>query len=179
MLAAILTLGLTACGGEEASKKSDEDAQQEGTEKDTGKNDKDEQGDSKPAADEQDKDIPTENDENNKHASEEEKPYTEEQEKRLLEVYDNIIEESKNLIVKIEQERNYEMVYVTLADDFTALSVDVRKPLIYDWGHAIQFNTQVKLFYNPNPEDVYVYFVNSKGAFLAETNHLEKGWTVK
>ncbi len=105
--------------------------------------------------------------------------YTEEQEKQLLMAYEEIIDGSEGMIIKIEQEDNYEIINVLLQDEFESLDKNRKQQLIDDWGNRIENNTRAILFGTPAKDFKFVYFKNSKGEHVADTSHLDRGWRVK
>ncbi len=106
-------------------------------------------------------------------------PYTKEQEEGLLEAYNKIIEESEGIIVKIEQEDDYEIINVFLQDEFKYLDKNIKQALVDEWGNKIENNTRSRLFGTGIKEFKYVYFKNLQGEYLADTNHFDRGWKVK
>lgn len=98
----------------------------------------------------------------------------------LREAYDRLIAESDGVIVSIEPEDDYEIVNVRLTDDFAYLPVSLKQQFVDDFGGRIESITRAQMFEGRGSSDfVYVYFVNSRGEFLVETKHLDRGWKAK
>lgn len=105
--------------------------------------------------------------------------FTKDQEDELLVAYDTIIEESEGFITKIESEDNYNIINVFMSDDFKTLGKEQKQELVDALGNKIENNTRSRLFGTGIKDFKFVYFKDSKGEFLADTNHFDRKWEVK
>lgn len=105
--------------------------------------------------------------------------YSDEAERGVKDYYIDVISESDGLVLNIDQEDDYNQIYVRLSDDFKLLSDELKQSLIDDWGNTIENNTRSRLFGTGSNDFLFVYFIDGKGEHLADTGHFDKGWTVK